>query len=143
MRASSSSRAVAFSRQQSQRTTRRTPSVVSDFQPVSSQIAQAIGRSNCSTDTRRRPRSTKIMKTTKITTANSFRDFVALVILVFFVPLPRARLSRVSWFVDRDLWSRANEIGRRRFHERGREPLLPVAEAAGELVLDVLHELVD
>ena len=38
---------------------------------------------------------------------------------------------------------RPDEIGRRRFDERGREALLPVVESARHLVLDVLHELVD
>src|SRR4051812_38389306 len=42
MRASSSSRAVAPCRQQSQRTTRRTPLSVAGFQPVSSQRSQGI-----------------------------------------------------------------------------------------------------
>ena len=36
-----------------------------------------------------------------------------------------------------------HEIGRRRLHERGGQPLLPVVDAARELALDVLHELVD
>ena len=38
---------------------------------------------------------------------------------------------------------RPDEIGRRRFDERGRQALLPVVEPARHLVLDVLHELVD
>src|SRR5262249_24204305 len=41
----------------------------------------------------------------------------------------------VGVFFDGDLWSRANELRRRRLHERRRQPLLPVAEAARELVL--------
>src|SRR5205085_6595338 len=36
-----------------------------------------------------------------------------------------------------------NEIRRRRLHERGAEALLPVVDAARELALDVVHELVD
>src|ERR1035437_2789081 len=38
---------------------------------------------------------------------------------------------------------RADEIGRRRLDERGREALLPVAHPARHLAFDVLHELVD
>src|SRR5437762_14192232 len=37
---------------------------------------------------------------------------------------------------------RTDEIGRRRFHQRGRQPLLPVVDAAHHLALDVRHELV-
>src|SRR5580765_3149444 len=41
-------------------------------------------------------------------------------------------------------WRRVlDEIRGARRHERGVQPLLPIAEAARELVLDVLHELVD
>ena len=36
----------------------------------------------------------------------------------------------------------ADEIGRRRLNERGREALLPVVETARHFALDVLHELV-
>src|SRR5437660_4815686 len=38
---------------------------------------------------------------------------------------------------------RADEVGRRRLDERGREPLLPVVDTTRELTLDVFHELVD
>src|SRR5829696_7992649 len=37
----------------------------------------------------------------------------------------------------------AHEFGRRRFDERGTEALFPIVDAARELALHVLHELVD
>src|SRR5262249_41664142 len=50
-----------------------------------------------------------------------------------------ARTKRTTFFSFLSL----DQIGWRGFHERGREPLLPVVDAARHLALDVLHELVD
>src|SRR5215471_3439014 len=103
MRASSSARTLALSRQQSQRTTRRTPSVVTDFQPVSSQSAQAIVED-------------RIVAPRRATATRARTNSV------IFVPgCPAvARLSVLfSWMFDGDCWRRPDEIGRRRFHEGG------------------------
>src|SRR5262245_41304325 len=133
MRASSSSRAVAPSRQQSQRTTRRTPSTVTDFHPVSSQRSQAMRTTHCSTETRRRQRHEE--HEGHKDHENKSVVFVIFVTLVILVSLPSARLGRIIWLFDGDGRLRgANEVGRGGLHERGRQTLFPVAEAARQFV---------
>src|SRR4026209_236714 len=99
------------SRQQSQRTTRRTPSASTGFHPVSSHRGHGMHRA--------------FYPLASICAA----DFSAL-----------RRLAGVGVLTRR---RGADEIGGTRLDERRRQALLPVADAARQLALHVLHELVD
>src|SRR5687768_1676620 len=123
--------ATFFARQHSQRVTRSTSPSWKDFQPVPLQSEQ-MDLSSAGGSTKHNSAEEKSLTLfSSCAFASDEKGSDPLLPRVLFWGRRRAGSRRID----------PHEIGRRRFHHRGAEPLLPVVDAASELALDVLHEL--